>query len=51
MVQESRELGLIRGDVDVARWIEPKYVQAAIEQLGLQKLWPVYDADNRPIVR
>ncbi|ASL26302.1 ABC transporter substrate-binding protein [Azotobacter chroococcum] len=50
-VRESKELGLIRGDVDVARWVEPKYVQAAIEQLGLQKLWPVYDADNRPIVR
>ncbi len=50
-VRESRELGLIRGDVDVARWIEPKYVQAAIEQLSLQKLWPPYDADNRPVVR
>lgn len=50
-VQESRELGLIRGYVDVAQWIEPKYVDTAIEQLGLRKLWTPYDAENRPVVR
>jgi len=33
----------------VDRWIEPKYVDAAIRQLGLQQLWPTYDADNRPV--
>ncbi|MBB3103227.1 ABC transporter substrate-binding protein [Azomonas macrocytogenes] len=50
-VTESRELGLLRGDVDVASWVEPKYVDNAIAQLGLQQLWPVYDADNRPHVQ
>jgi len=50
-VRESRELGLLRGDVDVDGWIEPKYVDAAIERLGLQQLWPAYDADNRPVTR
>ncbi|MFC2972883.1 ABC transporter substrate-binding protein [Azotobacter bryophylli] len=49
--RESRELGLIRNDVDVDGWIEPKYVDAAIERLGLQQLWPAYDADNRPVTR
>lgn len=48
-VRESKELGLIRKDVDVDRWIEPKYVDVAIRQLGLQQLWPTYDADNRPV--
>ncbi|MFC0711984.1 ABC transporter substrate-binding protein [Azorhizophilus paspali] len=50
-VRESRELGLLRGDVDVDRWVEPRYVNAAIDRLGLQALWPVYDADNRPLVQ
>ncbi|SEI46350.1 sulfonate transport system substrate-binding protein [Azotobacter beijerinckii] len=50
-VQESRELGLIRGDIDVAQWIEPKYVDTAIDRLGLQARWPAYDASNRPIAR
>ena len=50
-IRESKELGLIRGDVDVAQWLEPKYVERAIEQLGLQTLWPVYDADNRVVSR
>ncbi|MHB0818013.1 ABC transporter substrate-binding protein [Stutzerimonas stutzeri] len=49
--RESRELGLIRRDVDVARWVEPKYVDDAIERLGLQQLWPQYDADNQPVPR
>ena len=50
-VKESKELGLIRNDVDVAQWVEPKYVERAIEQAGLQALWPVYDADNRVVSR
>ncbi|MFC0710209.1 hypothetical protein [Azorhizophilus paspali] len=50
-MQKSKELGLIRGDLDVARSIEPKYVDTAIEQLGLQKLWTPYDAGNRLLVR
>ncbi|HYQ40161.1 MAG TPA: ABC transporter substrate-binding protein [Pseudomonas sp.] len=48
-VSESKELGLLRGDVDVAGWIEPKYVNKAIEQLGLQPLWPEYDTHNQPL--
>ncbi len=50
-VKESKALGLIRNDIDVARWVEPKYVERAIEQLGLQALWPLYDADNRLVSR
>lgn len=47
-VAESRELGLVRGDVEVTRWIEPKYVNDAIERLGFKNLWPEYDANNQP---
>jgi sulfonate transport system substrate-binding protein len=50
-VAESKELGLLRGDVNVAGWVEPRYVETAIEQLGLQKLWPEYDAANQPLSR
>lgn len=50
-VRESKELGLIRRDIDVAQWVEPKYVDDAIERLGLQQLWPQYDADNQPVPR
>lgn len=50
-VKESKELGLIRNDVDVEQWVEPKYVERAIERLGLQALWPLYDADNRVVSR
>lgn len=49
--RESKGLGLIRGDIDVAQWIEPKYVNSAIEQLGLQSLWPQYDTTNQPLAR
>jgi sulfonate transport system substrate-binding protein len=48
-VREAKELKLIRKDIDVAAWVEPKYVNDAIERLGLQQLWPVYDAENRPV--
>ncbi|MNZ34376.1 alkanesulfonate transporter substrate-binding subunit [compost metagenome] len=48
-VAESKELGLLRGDVNVTGWVEPKYVDTAIAQLGLQKLWPQYDAANQPL--
>lgn len=50
-VRESKELGLIRNDVDVRRWIEPHYVNRALEELGLQARWPVYDANNRVATR
>ncbi|MOA37938.1 hypothetical protein D3C78_1595770 [compost metagenome] len=50
-INESKALGLIRNDIDVAQWVEPKYVDRAIERLGLQALWPVYDADNRLVSR
>lgn len=50
-VRESKELGLIRNDVDVRRWIEPRYVNRALEELGLQARWPVYDANNRVATR
>ena len=50
-VKESKELGLIRNDIDVAQWVEPKYVNSAIDQFGLQSLWPQYDATNQPLTR
>lgn len=47
-VTESRELGLLRSDVEVKDWVEPKYVNNALERLGFKNLWPEYDANNQP---
>ena len=50
-VRESKALGLLRNDIDVRQWIEPRYVNQALEQLGLQARWPAYDADSRVVAR
>jgi len=48
-VSESKELGLLRGDgnIEVKRWVEPKYVNDAIQRLKLSSQWPSYDANNQ----
>jgi sulfonate transport system substrate-binding protein len=47
--QQVKALGLVRRDVDLSGWFEPKYLDAAISQLGLQKLWIRYGADGKPL--
>jgi sulfonate transport system substrate-binding protein len=42
-VAESREFGLIRREVTVDDWIEPKYLENALKTLGLENYWPVFD--------
>jgi sulfonate transport system substrate-binding protein len=42
----SKQLGYIRRDVDVDRWIEPKYLQRALVELKLEGYWDPYDADG-----
>jgi len=42
----DKEQKLIRKDVDLAEWIEPKYLNAALKELKLERVWPVRAADG-----
>jgi len=39
-----RDYGLIRKDVDVDSWFEPKYLEASLQAQHLEGYWPRYDA-------
>lgn len=43
-VKEARDFKLIRRDVTLDGWIEPKYLNAALKDLRLENYWPQYDA-------
>ncbi|MCJ8510443.1 ABC transporter substrate-binding protein [Rhizobium lemnae] len=45
---KSKEFGLIRRDVDLNRWFEPKYLNRALERLKLKSFWQPYGADGKP---
>lgn len=45
-VRRAKASGLIRGDFSVAAWVEPRFVDSALNTLGLASAWPVYDADG-----
>lgn len=45
---KGKEFGLIRRDVDLNGWFEPKYLNSAIERLGLKDFWQSYGADGKP---
>ena len=44
-----REYGLIRRDIDVDSWFEPRYLEAALKAQGLETYWPKYDADGKKL--
>lgn len=46
---KSKEFGLIRRDVDLDGWFEPRYLNNAIERLGLKGFWQPYGADGKPL--
>lgn len=39
----AKEFGLIRREVDTAGWFEPKYLEAALKDLQLERAWKRYD--------
>jgi sulfonate transport system substrate-binding protein len=41
-----REYGLVRKDIDVDSWFEPKYLDAALKAQHLEHFWPRFDADG-----
>ncbi len=42
-----RQYGLIRKDIDVDSWFEPKYLDAALKAQNLEHFWPQYDASGK----
>ncbi len=44
----ARQQKLIRTDVDLARWTEPRYLNAALKELGLEGFWTERAADGTP---
>jgi sulfonate transport system substrate-binding protein len=47
-VDEAREFKLIRRDVSLDGWIEPKYQKQALKELNLEHFWTEYDASGKP---
>ena len=45
----NREQKLIRTDVDFTQWVEPKYLNVALTQLGLTTFWPLRNANGDPL--
>ncbi|MDR2689339.1 MAG: ABC transporter substrate-binding protein [Azoarcus sp.] len=48
-VAEALEFGLIRNDVSVDDWLEPKYLNNALKELGLENYWTPLDKDGKPV--
>lgn len=48
---KAKELALIRNDVNTDEGFEPKYLEKALKDQGLQNYWTKYDADSKPIAQ
>jgi sulfonate transport system substrate-binding protein len=48
-VQSAKAYGLIKKDVDIDAWLEPKYLKQALKDLGLEHFWPTHDANGNKI--
>jgi sulfonate transport system substrate-binding protein len=51
VVAEALKLGLIKQSYDVEQWVAPQFVDAAIRELKLEALWPVYDAKGQALAK
>jgi sulfonate transport system substrate-binding protein len=45
-IDETKRFKLIRHEVDINGWIEPKYLNAALKELKLEHYWDEYDRDG-----
>lgn len=46
---KAKAYGLIKKDVNVDSWIEPKYLEAALKELNLENYWSHFDADGKKV--
>ncbi|MNT85020.1 hypothetical protein D3C72_2251330 [compost metagenome] len=44
MASDALKLKLIRRAISVDGWFEPRYLQTALQQQGLEKRWQSFDA-------
>jgi sulfonate transport system substrate-binding protein len=47
-ISEARRLGLTRGTFDFQQWVEPRFLNTALEQLGLTRYWAPRDENGKP---
>jgi len=47
-IQESKRLGLTRNLFAIKDWSEPKFLQAALKELGLENYWQPRGPDGKP---
>ncbi|PPQ36068.1 sulfonate transport system substrate-binding protein [Rhodoblastus acidophilus] len=45
----GKAYGLLKKDIDFDAWIETKYLDKALKDLGLEHFWPVHDAKGEKI--
>lgn len=48
-VKESKDYGLIRREVTIDDWLEPKYLNIALKEQHLENFWPKFDANGNKI--
>jgi sulfonate transport system substrate-binding protein len=48
-IQFAKEEKLIRNDIDLKKWFEPKYLEAGMKDLGLERHWPRRAADGAAV--
>ena len=45
-VQQAKKFGLIKNDVSVDSWIEPRFLTQALKELKLENFWTPVGADG-----
>lgn len=48
-VDQAKALGLIRRPFTATDWVEPRFVDAAVQQQKLDALWPAFDATGKAL--
>ncbi|HEY6878570.1 MAG TPA: hypothetical protein VI299_11160, partial [Polyangiales bacterium] len=46
-VAQAKKFGLIRNTFDVKSWLEPRFLNEVLKELGLQDYWKPADRDGR----
>jgi sulfonate transport system substrate-binding protein len=47
-IAEAKRLGLIRSTFELEEWIDPSFLNAVLQELGLEAFWAPRDANGRP---
>jgi sulfonate transport system substrate-binding protein len=48
-ISDSLKYRLIRREVDLGAWLEPRFLDQALKQLQLEKFWVRYAPDGKPV--